>query len=207
MGEVTAVRPGHGKRVNIFLDGKFAFVLEAEVALDVRVGQELSDAQIGALARSDRFYRCRSAATHYLSYRPRSEAELRERLYRRGFDDGSVETVLKLLKEQGLVDDVAFAQFWRDNRQSFRPRSGWLTRQELRQKGVAGDIIDQVIAAVDDNDSAHRAAASKLRSLPRTDYQSFHRRLADHLKRRGFSYGVINDTVRRMWQEQGGNAD
>ena len=207
MSKITAIRVGRkqGKRVNVFLDGGFAFSLEAEVAIreGLQVGQELSASQIEALARSDFFHRCLNTAAHYLGYRPRSEFELRERLQRRGFDGDSVDAVLAKLKEQGLVDDTAFAQFWRDNRQSFSPRSQWLTKLELRQKGVAADIIDQVVDAVDNTDSAYRAALSKARSLSQSDYQSFRRRLGEYLKRRGFGYGVINHTVERIWQEQG----
>lgn len=207
MSKITAIRVGRrqGKRVNVFLDGGFAFSLEAEVTIreGLQVGQELSANQIEALARSDCFHRCLNTAAHYLGYRPRSEFELRERLQRRGFDGDSVDAVLAKLKEQGLVDDMAFAQFWRDNRQSFSPRSQWLTKLELRQKGIAADIIDQVVEAVDNTDSAYRAALSKARSLSQSDYQSFRRRLGEYLKRRGFGYGVINHTVERIWQEQG----
>ena len=207
MKRITAIRAGRGrrKRVNIFLDGKFAFSLEAEAAIkeDLQIGQELSTNQIGALARSDQFHRCFNAAARYLSYRPRSEFELRERLHQRGFDGDSTEAVIAKLKEQGLVDDLAFAQFWKDNRESFSPRSQWLTRLELRQKGVADDIIDQVIDAVDDDESAYRAALNKAHSLPLSDYHIFRRRLGEYLKRRGFGYGVINHTVERIWQEQG----
>ena len=206
MVKVTGLRAGRSrvKRVNVFLDGRMAFSLEAEVALreNLRVGQELSDSQIEALARSDCFQRCLNAAALYLSYRPRSEAELRERLRRRGFDDRSVATVLERLKEQGLVDDVAFAEFWRDSRKHFSPRSRWLTGLEMRQKGVPEDIIAQTVDTVDDDDSAYQAAVAKLRSLSQTDYQGFRRRLGGYLRRRGFSYGVINDTLRRIWQEQ-----
>jgi len=205
MKKITAIRAGRGrgKRVNVFLDGKFIFSLEAEVAVkeNLRVGQELSDGQIEALARSDHFHRCLNAAAHYLSYRPRSESELRERLYRRGFGDDSVEAVIARLKEQGLVDDTAFAQFWKNNRESFSPRSQWLTRLELRRKGIAEEIIDQAIDAIDDDDSAYRAALSKARSLSLSDYQSFRRRLGGYLRRRGFSYEVINHTVELMWHE------
>jgi len=112
--------------------------------------------------------------------------------------------VLAKLKEQGVVDDMAFAQFWKDNRESFSPRSQWLTKLELRRKGVADDIIDRVTDAVDDDNSAYRAALSKARSLPLSDRQGFRRRLGDYLKRRGFGYGVINHTVERVWQELGG---
>ena len=129
MGRITAIRSGRNqkKRVSLFLNGSFAFSLETEVALKekLQVGQELSQDQIEALARLDCQQRCLNAAVHYLGYRPRSEAELRQRLSRRSFDSASIEAVLKLLKEQALVDDVAFAQFWRESRQSFRPRSRW----------------------------------------------------------------------------------
>jgi len=206
MSKITAIRAGRkqGKRANVFLDGGFAFSLEAEVAIreGLQVGQELSANQIEALARSDCFHRCLNTAAHYLGYRPRSEFELRERLQRRGFDGDSVEAVLAKLKEQRLVDDMAFAQFWRDNRQSFSPRSQWLTKLELRRKGVAADIIDQVVDTVDNADSAYRAALNKARSLSPSDYQSFRRRLGEYLKRRGFGYGVINHTVEQIWQEQ-----
>ena len=203
MSKVTAlrIRKGRKKRVNVFLDNRFAFSLEAEVVIreGLQVGQELSANQIKALAKSDHFHSCLNAATHFLGYRPRSEFEVRERLQRRGFDDNAVEVVIAKLKEQGLVDDVAFAQFWKENRDSFSPRSQWLTKLELRQKGVTDDIIDQVIETIDDDDNAYRAALSKARSLPRSDYQSFRRRLGEYLKRRGFGYGVINHTIERLW--------
>jgi len=204
--KITAIRigKGRGKRVNVFLDGKFAFSLEAEVVVreGLQVEQELSAGQIEALARSDHFHRCFNAAAHYLSYRPRSESELRERLHRRGFDDDNLEAVIAKLKEQGLVDDVAFAQFWKDNRESFSPRSQWLTKLELRRKGVANDIIDQVVDTVNDDNSAYRAALSKAHSLSLFDYQGFRRRLGEYLKRRGFGYEVINHTIEQLWQEQ-----
>jgi regulatory protein len=206
MGKVTAIRAGkrQHQRVNLFLDGHFALSLGTETVVkeNLRVGQELSQDQIEALVRLDGRQRCLEAALRYLDYRPRSEAELRERLSGRGFDDDSIETVLKRLKQQALVNDTAFARFWRDNRQSFRPRSRWLTTRELRQKGVASDIIEQVVATIDDEDSAYRAATTKLHRMPPTDYQDFRRRLGDYLKRQGFSYEVINHTIRQMWHEQ-----
>ena len=207
MSKITTLRVGRGprKRVNVFLDGRFAFSLETEVVVKegLQVGQELSTGQIEALVKLGHFHRCFDTAAHYLSYRPRSEFELRERLHQRGFDDDNVAAVLTRLKEQGLVDDMAFAQFWKDNRELFSPRSQWLTKLELRRKGVASSIIDQVVDTIDDEDSAYRAALSKAHSLPLSDYQSFHRRLGDYLKRRGFGYGVMNHTIERLWQELG----
>jgi len=205
MRKITAlrVRKGRGKRVNIFLDGKFAFSLEAEVAAKegLRLEQVLSADQIEALTRSDHFHRCLNVAVHYLGYQPRSESELRGRLCQRGFNSDAQEAVITKLKEQGLVDDMAFAQFWKDNRESFSPRSRWLTRLELRRKGITNDIIEQVVDAIDDDDSAYRAALSKAGRLSWSDYQGFRCRLGEYLRRRGFSYEVINHAAERLWQD------
>ncbi len=203
--KITAFRNrrGGGKRVNIFLDGKLAFSLEAEVVAEEKLSleQAIPDERVEALLRLDKIHRGLNAALHYLGFRPRSESELKDRLRRRGFDTDTIDIVISRLREKKLVDDVAFAQYWADNRESFSPRSQWLTGLELRQKGIAGDIIDQVVNVVDDRDNAYRAALSKATNLPRTDYESFQRRLGGYLRRRGFSYEVITHTVERLWQE------
>ncbi len=209
MSKITAIRAGRGRqqRVNLFLDGKFALSMDAEVVTkaQLKTGQELTSSQMDALHQSDRIKRCLNAAVHYLSYRPRSESEMRERLQQRGFDNQSIEAALTRLKEQALIDDTAFARFWKDNRQTFSPRSQWLTRRELRQKGIAADTIDGVVSEIDDQESAYRAALNKAHRLPRTDRSNFRRRLSYYLKSRGFNYEVINHTVERLWQEPGSN--
>ncbi|MBI2831274.1 MAG: RecX family transcriptional regulator [Chloroflexi bacterium] len=203
MSKITAIRAGRGRRVRICLDGRQALGLEAEVAAKhgLQVGQELSEKRMEELTHSNSFQRCLNAATRYLGYRPRSESELRDRLHRRGFDDGDIDNVINRLKEQGLVDDRAFAEFWKENRQEFSPRSQRLTGLELRQKGIEPDIIKQMVDTVDDTENAYRAALSKARSLSQYDYQGFSRRLGGYLKRRGFSYAVVDHTIERLWRE------
>ena len=148
--------------------------------------------------------RCTNAALGYLSYRPRSATELRQRLGQRGFSPEVREAVISQLTEQKLLDDPAFAQFWKDNREAFRPQSRRLTRLELKRKGIADEVIDRVVGEVDDEANAHRAALSRMRQLARADYVTFRRRLGGYLQRRGFSSSVIRRTLERVWEEQMG---
>ncbi len=206
MARITALRSGKGreKRINLFLDGKFAFTLDAETVAreKLEIEQELPDERIEVLGNSDRYSRAFNAAIQYLNYRPRSESELRERLHQRGFTRDAQDLVITRLRDQGLLDDVAFAEFWKCNRETFSPRSQWLTGLELKRKGIAENIVEHVVDTIDDDDAAYRAALSKVRSLANADYQVFRRRLGEYLKRRGFAYGVINRAVERLWQEQ-----
>jgi len=211
MKKITAIRAGKGRdnRVIVFLDGKRAFSLETEVVVkgNLRVGQELAESDITGLIGDDNFHRCLSAAAQYLGYRPRSEFELRERLKRRGFNLDCIEVVMDRLKEQGLVDDKAFARFWRDSRESFNPRSQRLTRLELRRKGVAEEVVNKAVDAIDDENSAYRAARNKVGHLSQSDYRSFYRRLGGYLQRRGFDYAVVRHTVETVWREEVGGQE
>jgi len=210
VSRITDLRSGkrREKRINIFLDGRFAFSLGAEVVAkeNLQVGQELSEKQVALLAGNDQLQRCLEAAYRYLGYRPRSESEIRERMQRRGFAAETIDAAIARLREQGLLDDEAFAQFWKENRESFRPRSQWLTRLELKRMGVRNDVIEQVVAGMDDEGNAYRAARQKMRHGTPADYQDFRRRLGDYLRRRGFSYEVIGHTVGKIWQELGNSS-
>ena len=196
-------------RINIYLDGKYTFCLPADIVVKegLTTNQELSSGQVKALAAADRHRRCLNTAIRYIGYRPRSEFEIRQRLRQRGFEDDYVEKVVADLKEQGLIDDTSFARFWKENREDFSPRSRWLTGVELQRKGIDRETIEQVVNEVDDNTSAYRAALSKARHLSSSDYQIFRRRLGEHLKRRGFTYEVINNVIDKVWQEHRNNSE
>ena len=191
-------------RVKVFLDKGFAFSLSLPVAAEAGLhkGQTLSLPEIERLKSADRLQSSLDSALKYMSPRPRSEAEIRARLNRHGFDTDTIQQVLARLKERGLVDDIAFARFWRENRENFRPRSRRLIELELKQKGVDAETIAEATAGVDDEPSAYRAAQRKARSLARLDHSSFRKRLGDFLKRRGFNYELVNRTIDRVWQER-----
>lgn len=146
-----------------------------------------------------------NAAYHYLSYRPRSEGEMRDWLRRRGFSNGVVQQAIIKLREQNLSDDFTFARFWRDNRLSFRPKSKRLIGKELRDKKVAAEIVEQVIEDIDDEATAYELGRSRMSALARLGYPGFCRRLSAYLAYRGFSYQVIRDTAARLWQEKENN--
>jgi regulatory protein len=201
---LTAAK-GRGKRVNVSLDGRPVFSLSAEVALKagLRTGQELSVTEWEALAAADRSQKCLDAAYRLLAVRPRSEDEIRQRLQKRGFESDDRDKAIARLREQGLVDDDAFARYWKDNRQSFRPRSRRLTALELRRKGLASAAIEAVVSEIDDGENAYRAAHGRARRLAGSDYQAFRRRLGEYLVRRGFDYDTIQQAVDKIWTERG----
>ncbi|UCD21293.1 MAG: regulatory protein RecX [Chloroflexota bacterium] len=144
---------------------------------------------------------CLNAAYHYLSYRPRSEGEIRQCLRRRGFASEVAEKAIIKLREQNLTDDFAFAQFWKENRLSFKPKSKRLIKKELKDKKIAAEIIEQVTEDIDDEAIAYKLGASRMSTLANLDYPDFHRRLSSYLAYRGFGYEVIKHTAALIWRE------
>jgi len=155
------------------------------------------------LTDSNSLQDCLDAAYYYLSYRPRSEGEIRQWLHKRGFASEVTEKTIAKLKEQNLSDDFAFAQFWKDNRLSFRPKSKRLIKKELREKEVDAEIVARVTQDIDDEEIAYKLGSSRLPSLAHLDYPDFYRRLSSYLAYRGFSYEVIKHTASLLWQEKG----
>ena len=141
------------------------------------------------------------AAYRYLSYRPRSEFEMRVWLGRKGHGSRTIENTLSALKAKGLLDDLAFARFWRESRESSSPRSRAALRSELRQKGIDPDVVAEALDGVDEEAAAYRAAQKKAARLATVDHDDFRTRLSGVLRRRGFSYEVTEHTVNRLWQE------
>jgi regulatory protein len=154
------------------------------------------------LVDSNSLQDCLNAAYHYLSYRLRSEGEIRQWLHRRGFANEVAEKTIAKLKEQNLSDDFTFAQFWTDNRLSFRPKSKRLIKKELRDKKVAVEIIERVTKDIDDEEIAYKLGSSRMSALAQLDYPDFYRRLSSYLTYRGFGYEVVKHTATLLWQER-----
>jgi regulatory protein len=202
-GKITALKyqKKNRDRVSVYLDGQFAFGLPAIIAARLQPGKFLTDAEIEALTEEGAAESAYNRALGFLSYRPRSRAEIAEYLKKHQVPEACIEAVLARLDRAGLLDDRAFAQFWVENRERFRPKGPRALRYELRNKGLSNEAIEQALESVDVSASAHRAAEKKARQLRRVDELTFHRKLVDFLVRRGFDYEVAQEVAKHHWQE------
>lgn len=203
MKKITAIegQKRTPNRVNIHLDGEFAFGLARIVAAWLRVGQELSDEKIEQLIAEDARERAFQQAILFLSYRARSEAEIRQNLRKHEIPEAVIEQTLERLRGDGLANDDQFAQAWVENRNTFRPRSRRMMAMELKQKGLDDEAIQSAVENVDDEASAYEVARKRAARLKGLEWIDFRRKLSDFLARRGYSYSVIAPVVTRIWNE------
>ena len=150
--------------------------------------------------KDEDFSCCYEAALRFLDYRPRSEAELRDHLlYKRKCSTAAVKLVLVKLKQIRLVDDRVFALNWVIDRVTFKQKSSNVIRHELLQKGIDVEIVNLVIADINDEANALKAGTKKARLLGNFNYLEFSRRLAPYLGRRGYSGEVIHKVIPLLW--------
>mgnify|MGYP001134404172 CR=1 FL=1 len=121
-----------------------------------------------------------------------------------GYDEEVIEATLGRLLEHGYLNDAEFARYWVENRQRFRPKGPQALRQELRQRGVDRDDIDETLSDLDTAEAAYRAAeprAARMAALAREDPATFRRKLSEFLLRRGFAHEAVQEVVRRLLRE------
>lgn len=199
-GKITELRfqKHDPDRVNVYIDGRFAFGLAAIEAAHLKIGQALSDQEIARLQAWDQVERVYGRALDFLSYRPRSAAEVRRNLRQKDVADDIVEQVLERLARAGLVDDREFARYWVENRQQFNPRGARALRHELRERGVPDAIVAEALADLDEEFAARQVAEAGARRMAHLEPGDLRRKLGAYMARRGFSYAVIQPLIEEI---------
>jgi regulatory protein len=189
------------QRVNVFLDGEFAFGLARIVAAWLQVGMEISDEKIAQLQAEDAREVAYQQALKLLNYRARTSLEVRQNLVKHKVDEAIIAEVLQRLEENGLLDDARFAQAWVENRSDLRPRSRRALAYELSQRGLDRQVIEQSLEGLDDEELAYQAALKQARKFKQLEWQDFRQKMYAFLGRRGFNYEVSAPVVSRIWAE------
>ena len=201
MGTITALtaQVKDPNRVNVFIDGDFACGLALEIAATLQVGRQITQAELEQLDKRDEIHRGRERVLRLLARRPYSSAEISRYLRRHQYDDEVIKNIIDDLTDVKLIDDDAFATYWVEQRETFRPRSRLALLQELGQKGIERDIVTEALSDLDEAEAARRVAqkqAGRWRGLPEPDWRT---RMTRYLLRHGYPYDLVKDVVTELW--------
>ncbi|HEX2028394.1 MAG TPA: regulatory protein RecX [Nitriliruptorales bacterium] len=130
---------------------------------------------------------------------PRSEARLREALERR-FPPAVAAVALERARAQGIVDDRAFAVALVEEARR-RGHAPLRIRTTLERRGLPQEVIDPLVADVEDTDpeaAAFAVAARRVAALRGTDPETAFRRLVAFLARRGYTEALSRKVARQV---------
>jgi regulatory protein len=138
--------------------------------------------------------------------RPRSEKEIKERLLKKSFSKDTIGDVVLFLKDKNYINDKEFAKSWVRNRIACKPVGKFLLRYQLRQKGIDEQILEDAVndaaGDFDEEEQALQLASIKKEKFSNIETQKAKKRIADFLKRRGFSTSTIFDTIRELYDKE-----
>lgn len=204
------VRKHLGVRVNVFIDDRFSFALDGVLAMrhGLRPRLEIDARKLDELLREDGDARAYARALHYLSYRLRSESEVRERLKRDEWPESVIERVVERLRASGLTNDAGFAQAYVADRSRSRPRGARALQYELKNKGLDRETIQAAMPdAQSEIELAMTAAQSRMRQVQNLDERERREKLLGFLQRRGFNFSTSRAALQRLQEEQEENED
>ncbi|OGY23001.1 MAG: hypothetical protein A2172_03650 [Candidatus Woykebacteria bacterium RBG_13_40_15] len=219
MAKITLIEPQkkNKERTNIFLDGQFSFGLSLALVYEKKltIGQVLTEQQIADLVQADQVEKLTNKALRFLSFRPRSEKEIRDSLFlaekrkrkeekseiESGNYEKSVDKVVDKLKKLDQIDDSEFARWWVEQRARFNPRGNPIVRGELFKKGINKEIIDEVLNKEGEEELALKFLEKKKQLLKRMDEGEIKTKMTQILVRRGFTWEIAKKAVDTLLEE------
>lgn len=193
-------------RFNIYLDDEYAFSVSEDVLIKYHLhkGLELSDDEIETIIQADNFHRFYTMALHYLSYRMRSEREMRNYLSEKDVSEEIVHEIIEKLKKEKLLNDKDFANAFVQDRILHTSKGPTLIAQELKKKGIRDEIIQEVLKNYTYELQLEKVTKLAEKFLHRKSKHS-HQKRFEQLKLRliqsGFSQEIINNVISDMKEE------
>jgi len=189
-------------RVSIFVDDQFVAGVSEETLLQARLrpGDEITKESLDSLAADETLFQAKQSALRLLSYRVRSEKEIRNYLRTKEFSDENIDQVLSSLRISGMVNDREFAHAFIRNALTLKPIGRILLRQKLLLLGIELSMIEEALdkecGPEDQLSAADNAAEKAMRRIgKRGDPVKERSRLVATLLRKGFPYSIVKEVV------------
>lgn len=154
----------------------------------------------------DKFY---ERTLRFLSFRQRSEKEIRDYLKKKNADDLTSKKIIDKLKEHKFLNDEEFAKWWVEQRTRVKPKADRVIKYELKQKGIDLKIIESLFENEDRSDfeKALVLAEKKMKRLDKLeDKRKVYERLGRFLASKGFNYDTIKEVIDRTFSKEYNNS-
>lgn len=193
--ELTAAEPRRKGLVQLYLDGEEAVKVDAEIFAQsgLRVGDCLSDRELRELLQKSDARRAQEKALYLLEYRNHSKKELEDKIARGQASREAARAAAEKMEELGLLNDEAYA---RSHAREMIARKNWgpgRIRQELRLKGIPGEMIDGILEEYggEERELGNARAVLERKYSGWQEDEKTQRRAFSALQRLGYSYDLI----------------
>ena len=187
------------ERYNIFLDGQYAFPVDEAVLIKFELTKDkvLTAEEIGEINYEDEIRKAFNRALHFLSFRMRSEHEVKEKL-KDDFGDAVIAEAIVKLKDYGFLNDEAFATAFLNTKKNTAKQGPRAIAQELKRKGVSDQTREAVLDEFSYEEQltiASQLAEKVARSEQSKTPAQVKQKIRDNLMRKGYSFDIITEAI------------
>lgn len=194
------------KRFNVFVDQKYAFSVSEENLLKYKLkfGLSLDEKEIKIITNDEFYKKILDYCINFLSFRPRTEKEVTDYIVKKistkqnipfkdAKDSQIIPEIIRRLKKYKYINDKDFIAWWIKSRNDSKQKGMKLIKLELRQKGIAKELLDEIATNSDDQlELAIKALTKKKAKWQRTDPKRLKGKVLNYLGSRGFDMDTIS---------------
>jgi regulatory protein len=150
----------------------------------------------------DNFEKLYGKSLHFLSFRPRSEKELKDFLKKKKAGELISQRIIESLKNSKFLNDEEFALWWVEQRTRSKPKALRVIKMELLQKGIDKETIEKTLGenTESDLDRAKKIAENKIRKINIKDIKA-PEKLFRFLASKGFDYDTIKEVIDQFFHK------
>ncbi len=193
--ELTAAEPRRHRLTQLYIDGEQAMKIDTETFLrsGLRPGDELTDEALHELVQASDAHRAKEKALYLLEHRAHSKKELTEKIARTAASREAAQAAADRMEELGLLNDGEYARRYAQELFTRKRYGAMRVRQELRQKGIDPELVEELLAEYANEDAAlMNMQALLLKKYPGWQEDGKVRRRAfAALQRLGYAYADI----------------
>lgn len=188
------------ERYNIYIEDKYAFAVDESILIKYQLSKDkvLEDWERDEIVFDDEVRKAFNKALHFLSFRMRSEHEVKKKLLDAEYGEAVVLEAIQKLYNLGFLNDETFSKALLETQKKTGKKGPRAIQQEMKKKGIEKSLQEEVLDSYTEEDQtqiaqglAEKIANQQSSKTPRQVKQ----KIQDTLLRKGYSYGIISKVI------------
>jgi regulatory protein len=193
------------ERVNIYADSEFLLQVHCDLVAQYQLakGSVITNELLAQLSDNKRLMYLKQRAISFVSFKPRTEFQVRERFKKMECTADEIELCVEFLYEFGYLNDEQYANMYVSDMLLRKAVSPTKLANELRKRGIREEYFNRAIMNGFPHDEieqiAKKAAEKKLRSVTYKPLDKQKNSVRDYLLRQGFSFDIIKKILNQIF--------
>ncbi|NLP28565.1 MAG: recombination regulator RecX [Clostridia bacterium] len=197
------VQKNNKNRVNVYVDEEYAFSCAAEVVYkyDLKKEKTIKVDELREIINEDNYMKAKNSALRYIERTYKTEKEMQDKLFKKGYDKVTIKKVTSFLQEYKLLDDRKYAERYIKDKQKTAGKNK--IKYDLLRKGISQEIIESVLENIEsdcEETNAKLLAEKKYRTILKreTDRRKVYEKLLRYLVSKGFSWELSKSVIEKV---------